>query len=437
MYSLEHRIDRCLESVGIRPNGDTLIIATLSGGADSVALLSALVAMGYRCQAAHCNFHLRGDESDRDQKHAEHIAESLGVMLHVKHFDVQSHIDSQPGTQSIEMACRELRYNWFEELRNGIGADYIAVAHNADDNIETVFLNMIRGCGIAGVKGMRILSERNILRPMLECSRHDVEEYLAARNIPYITDSSNLECDYKRNKLRNIVLPVLYANFPEAKQNIPATIHSLSNNESLYRQLIKEKLQHYITTDGNFNIISLRQNEEFAETLLFEYLKQYGANMATVKSILSCADSSGQEFNIGNSTFVTSRGILRKVEHIDTNQWNISDIFEISKHHISEFNPTHDRSTAYFDAKVLDRNIHTRTWEAGDRIYPYGMSGSRKVSDIFSDAKIPVDIKHRLPLLFADSTLLWIPGLRAARDFKVTDTTEQFISVRYIGPIKI
>lgn len=263
----------------------TPVISTLSGGADSVALLAALTALGIKCVAAHCNFHLRGEESDRDERHARHIAEMFGAGIKVKHFDVGSYRREHGG--SVEMACRELRYAWFNELRTELGAQAVAVAHNADDNIETFFLNLLRGTSIAGLTGMAPLSHGHIVRPMLGVSRAVIEKYLESRNIPFITDSSNLSNDYRRNRLRNVVLPALRGCFPDADARIADTMSHLADNEKLYRLMLDERRMDFSTPSGwPVNVSELKsQYPDNAALMLYEWLRPEGLTLSQATDI--------------------------------------------------------------------------------------------------------------------------------------------------------
>ena len=206
---------------------DDRVLVTLSGGADSVALLHVLLELGYDCVAAHCNFHLRGEESMRDERFVRALCDKLGVQATFVDFDVDSYVSERK--VSVEMACRELRYRWFEQMRRQFGCRVIAVAHHADDSAETFFLNLMRGTGLAGLAGIK---PRNgvIVRPMLCVGRQDVEAYLAQLQQDYVTDSTNLESEYRRNKIRNIVLPALRKCFPGSDAALSATMANLSGD---------------------------------------------------------------------------------------------------------------------------------------------------------------------------------------------------------------
>ncbi len=191
----------------ISDNNFTCTLVAISGGADSIALLSALASSKIKVIAAHCNFHLRGEESMRDQHHVDIICKQLNIPLLIKDFDVEEY-KSRKKSCSTEMACRELRYKWFEDLAKEVGAERIATGHNADDNIETLFLNLLRGSGTTGLRGMSV-DNGKIWRPLLSFHRNEIEQYLNQKKLKYITDSSNLTSDYRRNYLRNTIFPLL------------------------------------------------------------------------------------------------------------------------------------------------------------------------------------------------------------------------------------
>ncbi len=433
MHLIERRVEEYIAANALLSDRSLPVIVTLSGGADSVAMLSVLTTLGYRCVAAHCNFHLRGDESDRDERHACDVARRFGAEFVVTHFDVERFRIDSPRPVSIEMACRELRYRWFESLRVTHRAQAIAVAHNANDNIETLFLNLLRGCGISGLRGMQPVNDRHVVRPMLCCYREEIEQYLEDRHIGYITDSSNLENDYKRNCLRNEVLPVIRRFFPTADRNISASISHLADNEQLYRHMLNEKSLRYIDATGAVDLNRLCGKEPYPEMLLYEWLSPKGLSKSDVIDIVSRRGISGNRYG----SYYTDHGWLRPVTNKTDRQIALNDIFEITAHPISDFSPERNPDIAYFDNSVMATDLHIRFWQPGDRIAPYGMKGSKKLSDLFSDAKLSLEEKARIPLLMSGDTILWVAGIRASRHFPVTADSKGFISVRYIGHSKI
>lgn len=258
------------------------ILVTLSGGADSVALLRLLLAMGYICEAAHCNFHLRGDESVRDEMFVRELCLQLEVPLHVQHF--QTTEEAEKRHISIEMAARELRYAWFEQLRLQQGANVIAVAHHKDDSVETLLLNLIRGTGINGLLGIRP-KNGNIVRPLLCLDRKEITEYLQEIGQSYVTDSTNLQDEYTRNKIRLNLLPLMQEINPSIKESLLRTAEHLNDAALLYKKGIEEGKQKVQTEQGI--LISVLLQESAPETLLFEILSPLGFNSAQIKDIFT------------------------------------------------------------------------------------------------------------------------------------------------------
>ena len=258
------------------------ILVTLSGGADSVALLRLLLDMGYTCEAAHCNFHLRGDESVRDEMFVRELCLQLVVPLHVQHFQTME--EAEKRHISIEMAARELRYAWFEQLRLQQGADVIAVAHHKDDSVETLLLNLIRGTGINGLLGIRP-KNGNIVRPLLCLDRKEITEYLQEIGQSYVTDSTNLQDEYTRNKIRLNLLPLMQEINPSVKESLLRTSEHLNDAALLYKKGIEEGKQKVQTEQGI--LISALLQEPAPETLLFEILSPLGFNSAQIKDIFT------------------------------------------------------------------------------------------------------------------------------------------------------
>ena len=230
---IERKVIRYIEEQQMFTRQSRIIVA-LSGGADSVALLCILLRLGYSCEAAHCNFHLRGEESIRDQSFVEELTRKLGVPLHLVHFDTKAYA-FQKGI-SIEMAARELRYDWFEKLRKQRKADVIAVAHHRDDSVETFLLNLIRGTGINGLRGIQPVNGV-IVRPLLNISRYEILDYLSAINQPYVTDSTNLTDDYTRNKIRLNIIPLLEEINPSVSTAIADTAGRLGEVAKIYHDV--------------------------------------------------------------------------------------------------------------------------------------------------------------------------------------------------------
>lgn len=412
------------------------VVVAVSGGADSVALLAALISLGYECVAAHCNFHLRGEESNRDMRSVQALCSSLGADLYVRDCDVDSR--RRATGESVEMACREIRYAWFAELLDRLRAQAIAVGHHRQDNAETFFLNLLRGSGIAGLSAMR---PRNgyVVRPMLDLSRSDIEAYLRTRGIDYVVDSTNLESVYSRNRLRNIVLPCIEQQFPGALSGILASIAHLAENKDFYDACMAERSARYF--DGtHLQLAALIAAEPHARLILFETLKPLGFNMSQVDDMIASASRSGLAFKAGANELRLDRGVLTLAagaSRPSAGEWPVSlnrDILQpvhvlVSEHRIEEFKPERDSRVAYFDAEMLsgDPAFALRHWRKGDRMAPYGMKGTKLLSDIFAQAKLDARAKEQAWFLTRNGQIIWALGLRAGAPFSLTPSTRRYL----------
>ncbi len=421
--------------------GDSPVIIGLSGGADSVALTMVLHRLGFACRAAHCNFHLRGEESDRDEHFVRQFTSSLDIELDTVNFDVKKYIAEAKRPTSLEMACRELRYDWFRKLRLKFNAQAVAIAHNADDNIETVLLNMLRGTGITGLRGMLPLNNDAVIRPLLSVYRQEIEAYLEALGISFVTDSTNLESEFSRNKLRNKVLPVMFSLFPYGKKGMTNTLSLMRQANEFYTASINDRKSGVFLADTETDIeidIKTLRSMPNARLLLYEWLHPQGLSMEQIFEIIEGPMQSGNRFFCKNGYFLMDRGILRFIAYENNNSDlpPFDHLFSIESYSGNILEIDKSGMTAYFDSAVIDKNELTyRFWKQGDRMKPFGMKGSKKLSDIFSDAKIPLNKKKHIPLLVdPNDEILWIPGIRASRIAQVSEKTTAYISIHYIGP---
>jgi tRNA(Ile)-lysidine synthase len=299
--SMKNKILTFINKENLLKRGVKVIVAC-SGGADSIFLLHILDLLGFECIVAHCNFHLRGEESNRDENFVRKFCDKRNLTLIVKSFATTEY--AQENKLSIEMAARELRYNWFEEVRQEYNAGTIAVAHHSDDSIETILLNLLRGTGLKGICGIRP-KNGNVVRPLLCVNRKEIEEYLHKQDIEYITDSTNLENEYTRNKIRNIVMPILREINPQIDTVMLSNAENFSSAEHIYRYFIEKEKSSAISITDDCYIVDLKVVEKFAEpfTLLYECLKDFSFHPATIKTMLTAE---------GNTTFKTGKHVARK-----------------------------------------------------------------------------------------------------------------------------
>lgn len=439
---LLNSVDECIRQHSLLHEGDRVIVA-LSGGADSVALLAVLHELGFNCLAAHCNFHLRGDESDRDMLHSRDVCQRLGVELIVKDFDVESRRLSHK--ESVEMACRSLRYEWFDALLAETDSAAVAVGHHREDNIETILLNLLRGTGIDGLCGIRY-RRGNIIRPLLDCSRKDIEDYLSRRGLDFITDSSNFSDAHLRNRLRNHIIPCITEYFPDAEKTITTTIDNINSAAGIYHKAIYAYRNRFVDSDRSIDLKGLVEAAgDDSAAILREIVAAWGLTPSQCRDIISSAAGSGLRFPAADGRIVElDRGRLTLAAPTDCT--HASFAIDLRSKHISEpidldieifpvsdFTPCRDPRVICLDADILDSDhrIALRHRQTGDRIKPFGIKGSRLVSDIFNDAKYSAAEKRNAWLLTCDDTVLWVVGLRTSRNFTISDKTKQYIKITY------
>ena len=398
------------------------ILVALSGGADSVALLRLLLSSGYACEAAHCNFHLRGTESDRDEEFVRQLCKEQQVNLHIIHFDTKNM--AQERHISIEMAARELRYNWFEKLRIECNATVVAVAHHQDDSVETLLLNLIRGTGINGLKGIRP-KNGHVVRPLLCANRMEITDYLDSIHQDYVTDSTNLQDEYTRNKIRLNLLPMMQEINPSVKESILTTAENLSNVATIYKKGIEEGKKRVLTPEG-IHIEALKQ-EPAPETLLFEILYPLGFNAAQVKDIYRSLDGQpGKTFTVSEWRVLKDRNYLL----IKANQEIAKPILQIKEcTYTTDFIISHNKNTACFDAEKLQHPLCLRLWKQGDIFVPFGMKGRKKVSDYMTDCKFSLLQKEQQWVLCCGEDIIWLVGERVDNRFRIDKNTRKILEI--------
>mgnify|MGYP004479053625 CR=1 FL=1 len=428
---------------------DNKYIVALSGGADSVALLLIMKALGYDVEAAHCNFHLRGKESERDENFCVSLCESLGIILHRIHFDTLTY--AQLHKVSIEMAARDLRYSYFEQLRRDINADAICVAHHKDDNVETILLNLVRGTGMNGLTG---ISPRNgfILRPLLCVGREDILEYLEAENQDYVTDSSNLVDDVQRNKIRLNVLPLLENVNPAVKDNILTMARWIAEASTIVEASLSEAKAKAVSsaTLNDSYTVDISKVEEYpsAEYLLWNILSDYGFNSSQVALVAeNLHATTGTSWLSSSHELTLDRGrlILTPLDKEEGRQMRIPEVgtyvytelykLKIEQKEINE-NYTISRSSdkVCLDAQKVKFPLMIRRVARGDRFVPFGMKGSKLVSDFLTDQKVALPLKRRqLVVADAGGNILWVVGKRLDGRFAVSPCSKSVVEISLLS----
>ena len=420
-------------------NANDLYLVALSGGADSVALLLLLHEAGYRVHAAHCNFRLRGEESDRDERFCVELCERLGVELHRAHFDTRTYAELHK--VSIEMAARELRYKWFGQLREDIGAAGVCVAHHRDDSVETVLLNLIRGTGLRGLTGIQ---PRNgaILRPLLCVSRAEIEAFLAERGQEYVTDSTNLEADVLRNKVRLQVLPLLATLNPAVAENIQRTAEHLSEAQ----QVLDTILGQY----KDSNVLELSELEKYgsSEYFVYEWVKNYGFNGSQVAQMMTAETGSvftsaeGYDLLVDRGRLMVEPTLkpMKKVRIPEEGAYVLGGFddkiaenrtIRVKKRAVCV---SKEPWVATLDAQKVVFPLTVRRVEEGDWMVPFGMNGRKLLSDLMTDRKMTVFEKRRqLVVVDAQGVIVWAVGLRTDGRMAVGADTQEVLELRFEG----
>lgn len=425
---IKHRIAQYIEKEQLLTLHDKVLV-TLSGGADSVALLRILLSLGYTCEAAHCNFHLRGEESNRDENFVVQLCHKLHVPLHVNSFETQAYACDHK--ISIEMAARKLRYQWFEALAKEYEHTAIAVAHHQDDSVETMLLNLTRGTGINGLLGIR---PKNgiIVRPLLCVTRNDIIDYLQHLEQEYVTDSTNLEDEYTRNKIRLRLIPMMQEINPSVKEKLFQTGSYLNEVAVVYQRAIEEgKLR--VRTEEGISIHSLLL-EPSPSTLLFELLSPLGFNSPQIDDIMQSIinGQSGKQFT-GNQGWKVIRDreslLIYKVEEKEENTTPPFKLIYEETAYTPDLIINKDKRMAYFDADKLKAGLTVRKWKQGDTFVPFGMTGRKLVSDFLTDKKFSLLQKENQWVLCCGENIVWIIGERTDNRFRIDNSTRRVMIV--------
>jgi len=428
---MKEKLDKYIKQHHLFKREDKLILA-ISGGADSVALACLLKALNCNFIMAHCNFGLRKEESDSDEVFVKKLAKKLNVECVTSNFDTQNF--ATQNKLSIQMAARELRYKWFEALRLKLDCNFIVTAHHQDDDIETFFINLLRGTGIKGMLGIHP-KKRNIIRPLLFARKDEIYDFLKENKIEYREDSSNKDDKYLRNKIRLHLIPLLEEINPSIKETITKDMDYLSGISEIYNTQINKQKGRLLKQEGSYFTISIVELEKLnpMPTYLYELLKPFGFFSVNDISIALQKQSGKQFFSSTYRLIIDRKKIIiqpirknEKIEiQIDKNDKECFSPIQLGFSLSENLDIQNNVNIAMLDLSKLHFPLVLRKWEKGDFFFPLGMNGKKKLSDFFIDNKISIPEKEQIWVLCSDNEIAWIVGLRLDYRFKITEKTKK------------
>jgi len=420
-------------------NKETKILLAVSGGLDSMALLHLFHLSGFSIEVAHCNFNLRGYESNGDEQFVKETCDSLDISFHCKHFDTEKYAHEHG--ISIQMAARDLRYIWFEEVRSANNIDFIATAHHQDDQVETILLNLSRGTGLKGMHGI-LAKQQFIIRPLLFCDRHSLELWMSENRYSHREDSSNASEKYSRNKIRHQVLPILKEINPSLSNTFQEnTVRFEASEKNLSFLFEKERSNLFIQKGAEQHLI-LSELKKYPSPIdvVFYFISEYGFNdWKAIGNLLN--SESGKVISSETHLLLKNREELvlkikeEKLESaysIDENTSHLSDPICLSLNckSVKGFQIPKSSFEAALDFDKLSFPLELRKWQNGDVFHPLGMKGKKKLSDFFIDKKMSLFEKENTWILCSNNQIVWVVGQRMDERFKLVENSQKVYLVK-------
>ncbi len=426
------------------------ILVGVSGGVDSITLLHLLCEAGYQVGVAHCNFSLRGNESDGDETFVRELCHKNNLPFFTRRFNTEEYAEAQD--VSIQMSARALRYEWFEQLMSENGYDKVAVAHNLNDNVETFFINLTRGTGLSGLTGMAPLQNR-VARPLLFATRDEIMEYSAQHNLTYREDSSNASTKYARNYIRHRIMPEFTNVNPSFLRSMQNNIERLTETQLVIEDFASELKKRCCAIESNVLHISIAVLPAVQQGFwLYELLREYNFSGAVVNDIAqSLSKTSGKKFYSPTHTLIKDRDTLIVSLNVGAAHFTPTDIPQedikngtqislpngsalqlsiVGQEHV---NFSLGMSVAFFSYDKLQFPLTLRRWQAGDSFVPFGMTGEKKLSDFFIDAKLNLlEKEQQLVLCAANGDIIWVVNQRPDNRYRITSSTKNILKVEII-----
>ncbi len=418
-----------------------LLLLAVSGGIDSVVLCELCNQAGLNFAVAHCNFGLRGEESDRDEQFVRGLGKKYGVDVFVKKFDTAAY--AEENKMAIQEAARNLRYEWFEQLRKEKAAACVVLAHHADDNVETLLMSFFRGTGLQGITGIPEGDRQTHLwRPLLNFRRSKLEVFAKENNLQWVEDSSNLSTKYTRNFFRHELIPAIKKVFPQVEENLLDNLERFKKTNALY-QLFLEKLKQEVCEAHPAEIrVPVKKLLKYRHTsLLFEIIKDYGFGEKQVEEVIKLTEAESGKF-IANDRYqiirhrnwliIAPKAAVADTVAIEKDQAQVmfsGGLLEMRFLDKENFRLNKSPLVAQLDAKHMEFPLLLRKWKQGDYFYPLGMPKKKKLARFFIDQKLSKNQKENIWVLESNKKILWVVGLRIDDRFKITESTRQVIQL--------
>ena len=423
-------------------SGTDNVLLAVSGGIDSMVMANLFLKTDNTIGISHCNFQLRGTESDNDEKFVREFAEKSNTPFYTKSFDTEKYAEEKK--VSIQMAARDLRYEWLEKNRITEGFDYIALAHNKNDILETVLLNIARGTGLKGMTGIKKKSD-HIIRPLLFATRKEIVQYSDNNNLSYREDSSNVQIKYKRNKIRHQIIPEFEELNPDFIDSFSQTINQIEEAYGIFKNMVNKKKEQTVTEIGDKTLIDIYKLRNLSNkaTYLYEFLKPYHFPSQIIPDIIESLEGiPGKQFLSPTHRLIKDRNHLI----ITPQKKDTTEKFYIDKETKELTQPIrllfrkfsskpnlkipHSPDIAWVDASNLEYPLIIRKWKAGDYFYPLGMQDPKKLSDFFIDEKLSLIEKENSWILTSGDKIVWVIGKRIDDRFRIEKETNKILEIK-------
>lgn len=435
-----NRFIQYVKEYNLFESNQTILLA-VSGGIDSMILCDLFLKSNFKFAIAHCNFHLRGEESNRDERFVREYAQKNNIKIHVKEFDTYSYMKEKG--KSMQVSAREMRYSWFNELLKEEGYSYIATGHHIDDSIETFFMNILRGTGIAGLHG--ILQKVNlVIHPLLFTGRAEIVNYQKENKLEFVEDSSNATTKYTRNKIRHELIPLVKEIAPNFDKIISKEIERFRETEVVFRSVINDAKTELLEIENQTIKISIEKLKSYVPQKIFMYeiLSDFGFNEATINSIEDALlETSGKQFYSETHRLVKDRDYLLIVKNkpqninqylIDESQTSVYSPIILHLEVLKDLQYVKilkNKEVAMLDYDKLSFPLILRKWKKGDSFFPYGLKGEKKISEFYKNLKYSILDKENQWLLCSENDIVWVVGQRIDDRYKITKSTKTIFKI--------